>query len=487
MPARYAGTGNRRRLTVAYQTCITIKKAPGCVQMLSWATRFLATVLIVGGALSAFPSTALGVTGQQAIAFLNAQRAANGLPGGIVENPEWSEGCRLHVNYIALNGGIDLSNPHDEEPGKPGFTSLGQEAARSAVLGATFGADGSNGWEDAPIHLMQTLAPGLSVTGYADGCLWTWPGYQRAAPEQTALYSYPNNTAVYYTETAGEWPYVPGEFVGLPQNAATGPYLYVFAFGQNARSVELTSASLTGPDGPVEVRTVDDTTSGPKGDLGGYLPPGGMVIPVSPLRPDSLYTANVIGMSAGQVLTWTWSFRTIPKPKKTAALGVNIYLGTVRVSGESDAPATLTVSRLPSQTLIWRTTVNPNRSKEINLRSKLDGGHYELCLDQAESSDYSSGHACQQFIWRAPPGVRWGTIVRHGSRVRLTLRLGAAAGELARVVLRPRGKRATNRLLRLPAFLVLWTPRGTTVTLTVPQFAIGERLYAATHLTRLTR
>jgi hypothetical protein len=393
-------------LTVAYQTCITSKKALGCVQMLSWATRLLATVLVVGGALSALPSPASGVTSQQAIAFLNAQRVANGLPGGVVENPEWSEGCRLHVNYIALNGGIDFSNPHDEEPGKPGYTALGQEAARSAVLGATFSADGANGWEDAPIHLMQTLAPALSVTGYADGCLWTWPGYQRAAPEQTALYSYPNNTAVAYTETASEWPYVPGEFIGLPQNAATGPYLYVFAFGQNARSVELTGASLTGPDGPVEVRTVDDTTSGPKGNLGGYLPPGGMVIPVSPLRPDASYTANVIGMSAGQVLTWTWSFHTTPKPKKTPVLGA--------------------------------------------------------------------------------PGVRWGSIARHGSQVRVTIRSGAAAGQRARLILQSPGKRATSRWLRLPASLVLWTHRGTTVALVVPQFAIGERLYAATRLTRST-
>jgi hypothetical protein len=454
--------------------------------MLSRTTRLLATVLVVGSALSALPSPASGVTSQQAIAFLNAQRVANGLPGGIVENPEWSEGCRLHVNYIALSGGIDFSNPHDEEPGKPGYTALGQEAARSAVLGATFSADGANGWEDAPVHLMQTLAPALSVTGYADGCLWTWPGYQRAAPEQTALYSYPNNTAVAYTETASEWPYVPGEFIGLPQNTATGPYLYVFAFGQNARSVELTGASLTGPDGPVEVRTVDDTTSGPKGNLGVYLPPGGMIIPVSPLRPDATYTANVIGMSAGQGLTWTWSFHTAPKPKKTPALGVNIYLGSVDVSSESDAPATLTVTRLPSQTIIWRTTVNPNGSKAINLRSKLDGGHYEACLDQAESSIYSSAHACQQFTWRVPPGVRWGSIARHGSVVRVTIRSGAAAGQRARLILQSPGKRATSRWLRLPASLVLWTHRGTTVTLVVRQFAIGERLYAATRLIRST-
>ena len=42
----------------------------------------------------------------------------------------------------------------------------------------------------------------------------------------------------------------------------------------------LTHATLAGPHGPVAVRTVDDETPG----LTGYLPPGGIVIPVRPLR-----------------------------------------------------------------------------------------------------------------------------------------------------------------------------------------------------------
>jgi hypothetical protein len=351
---------------------------------------------------------AQGVTSAQAIADLNAQRVANGLPGGIVEDPEWSEGCRLHVHYIELNGGIDFADPHDEEAGKPGFSLLGQEAARSAVLGASFSASGVNGWDEAPIHLMQTLGPALSVTGYADGCMWTWPGYQRPVPEQTALYSYPDGTTVAASETASEWPYVPGQFVGLPAGATTGPYLYVFAFGQSVQAVELTGASLTGPSGPVAVRTVDDATTGPLGDLGGYLPPGGMVIPVSPLQPGASYIADVSGTSAGQPLTWAFSFTTA-----LAANAVSVDPGYKWTrSGRWTGKELFSVqSQAPNPIL----TLTSRRGKVITPALRLSGaeqsagGHYvgtvklaaglwSLCVRSGgASTGYAAASHCQRF------------------------------------------------------------------------------------------
>ena len=42
-------------------------------------------------------------TASQAIAWLNSQRAANGLPAGITENPESNEGCQLHMQWYAKN------------------------------------------------------------------------------------------------------------------------------------------------------------------------------------------------------------------------------------------------------------------------------------------------------------------------------------------------------------------------------------------------
>jgi hypothetical protein len=250
------------------------------------------------------PATASATTPAQAIANLNAQRAANGLPADVVENPEWSEGCRLHNVYRAANG--RGAHPHDEDPALPHYTELGRRAARSSVLGAGgWPADGTNPWEDAPIHLMQVLAPDLAVTGWADGCMWTWPGYTRPAPHRPTLLSYPGDRAtIYPQQRAVEWPFTPGELVGLG-GAVTGPHLYVFAPG--TRRARIAAAALTGPGGAVDVRTVDNHTP----VLGSYLPSGGIVIPAAPLRAGARYTASVtVAADGAPPLTRRWTFRT---------------------------------------------------------------------------------------------------------------------------------------------------------------------------------
>ncbi len=260
------------------------------------------------------------VTAQEAIDLLNAQRSANGLPASIVENPDWSSGCRQHLAYLDRNPDQWNSNAHDEEPGAPGFTASGREAAQSSVLDQLNGyaaTRGSNPWESAPVHLMQLLAPALSVTGYADtpgGCMWTFPGYQRVGPEPPVLYTYPGDgTTIYPSMRADEEPFTPGEFVGIPRSTSTGPHLYVLPLGQDegATRGRIVSASLTGPSGPVEVRTVDNTTAGSRGDVGSLMPSGGIVIPVRPLEPNATYAASASFVTGGgATLTRSWQFRT---------------------------------------------------------------------------------------------------------------------------------------------------------------------------------
>jgi hypothetical protein len=265
---------------------------------------------------------ASAVTAPEAISLLNQQRVANGLPGDITENPDWSRGCAQHVQYVNLNR-QDNNNPHDEDPSRPGYTPEGQQAARASVLGGFFNPRQPypNGWEDAPFHLAQLLGPGLSVTGYADGCMYTWPGYQRPAPEQTALYTYPGNGAtIYYHErTDSELPDSPAGMLGLNEQNL-GTHLFVFAFSTHTSSVQITGASLTGPDGSVPVRWVDNFTDG-----AGYIPPGGIVIPPKPLKPNSDYSASVTGQgNDGEPLTWSWTFHTdnygaTPEPEETTS------------------------------------------------------------------------------------------------------------------------------------------------------------------------
>ena len=225
---------------------------------------------------------------------LNALRSANGLPAGIGENPAWSAACALHMRYLELN---DFEgNWHTESPTRPGFSVAGLDAANSSVLSNAPSLGLETNWEDAPFHFAQLLAPKLSVTGFSDGCMYTWPGYQRPEPAELRLYSYPGD--------------------GIED--ATSPYLYVFGFGGGTRGATLRDASLTGPDGPVAVRIVDNHTPGAEG----LLPPGGIVIPAEPLARDTLYTAQVTFTSdEGVRPIKRWSFRagTVSARQRRAA------------------------------------------------------------------------------------------------------------------------------------------------------------------------
>ena len=224
----------------------------------------------------------------------------------------------MHLAYEALNG-RSPTDPHSEDPAKAGFTELGRTAAQSSVLGnPAKGWSAGNPWELAPIHLMETLSPALARTGWAPGCMWTRPVVPRPAPASIRVYTYPGPGApIYASEKAeDEWPFVPGDFVGLPMGSVTGPHIMVMPFGPAQagtgppRPTRILGARLTGPDGPVEVRTVDEATTGPRGDLGSYLD-GGMVIPAEPLEPGADYRAHVSLLVAGEeAVDYSWTFRT---------------------------------------------------------------------------------------------------------------------------------------------------------------------------------
>jgi hypothetical protein len=289
------------------------------------------------GSVAAAPPSATPV---QAIDFLNAQRAANGIPAGIVENPAWSEGCRLHNNYMRFNDLLE----HDEDPAKPAYSAEGDAAGMGSVLSRTgsFGT-GTNPWEQAPMHLMQLLGPRLSVTGVNDSdgyaCMRTWAGYQRAPAAADTLYSYPGDSAegVPPSQVAFEEPFVPGDFVGLAQGTVTGPHLFLLADGPwvaTSRIVGVESATLTGPAGPVEIRSVTNATP----DIGALLPPGAIVIPAKPLLPGTLYQAQVtLRSTAGVQLARSWSFRTGRVPNGLQLYSATVSGDRVEVIARSDA------------------------------------------------------------------------------------------------------------------------------------------------------
>lgn len=82
------------------------------------------------------------------------------------------------------------------------------------------------------------------------------------------------------------------------------PYLYALVDGPGSffavsSGTHLTGASLTGPQGPVEIRTVASDHP----EVGGYLPAGAMLIPVSLLQPATRYTATATFRVAGTAVS----------------------------------------------------------------------------------------------------------------------------------------------------------------------------------------
>jgi len=164
---------------------------------------------------------------------------------------------------------------------------------------------------------VQMLAPVLASVGawQQDNyiCVTTWPGYTQQPPQENTILTYPGDGAggVYYSEEASESPFVPGDFVGLPQGTTTGPHLLVYVWGAWARAssgVRVVSASLAGPDGkPLDVRSIDHDTD----TVGPYLPwASAILIPVQPLQPSTTYKASVTMGYGGQAVSHDWTFTT---------------------------------------------------------------------------------------------------------------------------------------------------------------------------------
>ena len=248
-------------------------------------------LLCLASLLAAAPATA--ATGAEIVSYVNAQRAANGIPAGITERPDWSQSCADHNRYMDQNGGVT----HDEDASMPGYTKNGAWAGQNSVL-TDIGdwTPAQNPFETAPIHLAQLLGPDLVEMGadQYDGytCATTYPGYTRPAPAAVTGYSYPGNgtSGVAAGEVAAEAPFTPGELVGLPAGTETGPYLMAFLDGPaKIHSATVSAASLTGPDGAVAIESIGSDNS----QIGPYLPaPMAFLIPRAPLA-DGTYHASV--------------------------------------------------------------------------------------------------------------------------------------------------------------------------------------------------
>ncbi|MGZ4403449.1 MAG: CAP domain-containing protein, partial [Gaiellaceae bacterium] len=266
----------------------------------------LLTLAVVALAAAGAAAAGSGAAPGAILAALNSERTANGIPGRVKENPSWSEKCASHIAYMGSTGTFG----HSEDPASPAYSADGNWAGQNSVLAMGSDWPSGNPFVNAPIHLIQLMSPQLRQVGVEASsgfvCVTTWPGYDSSDWKKPTVFSVPGNgaTGVPYAETADELPFVPGDVVGLPRGTRTGFNIMVFAEGVlDPSHLRITAATLTGPRGPVALRTVDRTTS----TVGPYLPSGsGFLIPVAPLEPGTTYRASVsFGRSKAQR---TWHF-----------------------------------------------------------------------------------------------------------------------------------------------------------------------------------
>jgi hypothetical protein len=243
------------------------------------------------------------------VAKLNSERAALGIPS-VTLNASRAAACKAHNVYMQRNRSLGLG--HFEQPGRPGYSGAGDRAARMSVLaGPRSSWARHNPWRNAPIHLAQVYNPGLRATGASDfggfSCLFTYPNSRRKADDK--IWTLPaDGGTVAHAQTAFEGPSPPQTTVGIRAGRKTGPYLYVWSAAATAMAplTRLASGTLMGPSGPVAVKVIDSRR------VHGLAQKGnGWLLPVKPLRANTMYQATVVLVSStGRRITHSWSFTT---------------------------------------------------------------------------------------------------------------------------------------------------------------------------------
>jgi hypothetical protein len=179
------------------------------------------------GLFALLATAALAATPGQIVGRLNAERAANGIPGGIALNAAWTTGCKHHLNYEALN---HINFTHVEEAGKPGFTKDGQLAGATGDQQYGLGGwDAGDPFDRLPLHLANLMAPTLQQIGAyeSDGrsCVMISLGNTRQITSNKLFIATAGGRA--HTPASenvhNEEPASPGDAVGLRQGTTTGP------------------------------------------------------------------------------------------------------------------------------------------------------------------------------------------------------------------------------------------------------------------------
>jgi hypothetical protein len=242
--------------------------------------------------------------GPAAIALLDQQRAANGIPP-VTDNQQFAAAwCP------------------DEDNG-PSGGELGRDLAFTTVWSSS-----TSPWDDAPLHQQDLYNPLFTQAGDVnvghEACFG--PGVPEPEPSAPTFYMFISevgNVAVPNSETVyGEGPIAPQQAVGLPLGVPTGPDILLYGLGfpqetiyagNGLHAIGWTLSAVDGATVP-KVKLVDSNAVAAFG-YPGYLDGdvGVMIPPV--LQPGTAYVGSVVWQGpTGATATQTFSFNTALSP-----------------------------------------------------------------------------------------------------------------------------------------------------------------------------
>lgn len=256
---------------------------------------------------------------QRAVELLNEWRGRVGL-GAVALDQANTEGCRQHAEYYRLNG----TTGHSEDPGRPGYTAAGDQAAASSVLAYDSSiSEGPYAWEEAPYHRTGLLAPRLVASGFwaehGLGCMGVFNTSDTIRTTGIAAYPYP-----YHGQTGVQASFdcleSPNPCAQVPGNDGETPIGFVSTVNLNGPwsyidGPEISSATLLPDTGPPVAITVEDRSD----PNGAFLDDGFAILPHEELRGGTWYTAAAEGVLYGsgpeEQLPFgvTWRFQTQPR------------------------------------------------------------------------------------------------------------------------------------------------------------------------------
>lgn len=381
------------------------------------------SLLAVLTTLALAPAAHADATGADIVGFLNAERAANGLPAGLTEDTAASAACAAWTGAQHPTSGPQPTPPSGATTWSDG-TGLGGLGPWTAT---------QNPFAPYTMALTTYLAPRLASLGAAEsngvGCV-TATDTSRPAPAADVTYTYPGDATT--GARTSQLSASPSGFTFDPATGAladppqtTGGAAYAFFDGPDfdpahPAAAKATSASLTGPGGadvPVYVR--DATTAVSTASM----PTEVQLVPKAELKPFTTYTASVAadvtpaGGGATRPFTRTWSFTTgalenflqIEWAQHYDSFGTDP--STLTVALTSRAPHVTATATGPGTTATASADTVPMPPGDARVTLRLDQhGPWHICVQSGGAgTDYKAASTCTDVVGgaapKAPPAI----------------------------------------------------------------------------------